>query len=92
MCSWTYFSTVERWDTEPPARSAAGIPVSTPITVQTGTNEQTFWSVRDEQVIALGGMLTSYYGKRHGSVANDDEYVNRERAAESARERGRMQN
>ena len=36
-------------------------------------------------------MLTFYYGNRHGSVANDVEYANRERAAENARARDRMQ-
>ena len=37
-------------------------------------------------------MLTSYYGNRHGTVENDDVYVNRERTAESARAHDRLQN
>ena len=54
-----------------------------PITVQTSIPEISRTSTRDETVVTLGGMLSSYYGTRRESVASEDKSLNRERAAES---------
>ena len=75
----------------PKARSAAGVPVSAPFTIQSSINERTFRSVIDEHVTTLGGVLLSYCGNSQGSVANDNEHGNDERAAERALARDRSQ-
>ena len=63
-----------------------------PLTVYTSIPGRTQTSITDENVTTLGGTLLSYYDNGHGSVASDNEYASRERAAESARTRDRTQN